>query len=39
MSADGLAIVVGRLADPTVLAATAAFEAIQPWARARPPLP
>jgi aspartyl-tRNA(Asn)/glutamyl-tRNA(Gln) amidotransferase subunit A len=35
----GLQIVGRRLADTTVLAAAAAFEAIQPWARRRPPLP
>ncbi len=34
----GLQIVGRRLADPQVLAASAAFEAIQPWHRKRPPL-
>ncbi|MBI3456987.1 MAG: amidase [Candidatus Rokubacteria bacterium] len=34
----GLQIVGRRLADPVVLAASAAFEAVQPWARKRPPL-
>lgn len=32
----GLQIVGPRLADPVVLAASAAFEAVQPWARKRP---
>jgi len=34
----GLQIVGRRLADPVVLAASAAFEAIQPWSRKRPVL-
>ncbi len=34
----GLQIVGRRLADPMVLAAAAAFEAIQPWSKTRPPL-
>jgi aspartyl-tRNA(Asn)/glutamyl-tRNA(Gln) amidotransferase subunit A len=42
LTADGLPVglqIVGRrLADPMVLAASAAFEAVQPWRRTRPPL-
>jgi aspartyl-tRNA(Asn)/glutamyl-tRNA(Gln) amidotransferase subunit A len=34
----GLQIVGRRLADPVVLAASAAFEALQPWQRKRPTL-
>ncbi len=34
----GLQIVGRRLVDPMVLAASAAFEAVQPWRGTRPPL-